>query len=459
MAQWSLTELSSVALFGRIDGEYYLPEYVSNQSTLSIIETVALPEWFFVSDGNHLSISKHFSDSGEIPYFRGQDVNDFFLENADPIKIPKKVYETTMMRRSHFLSGDVLLSIVGTIGSLSIVPDTIGEATGSCKIAILRSKGDCSPFLLAAYLISKYGQLQIKRNTRGAVQMGLILKDLSRIRVPKFSDVNQAQIETLVQNSISVNRQSKTLYSQAQHLLESELGLDKLSFRKPVGYTARFSELEQSRRLDPEYFNPVASSIVEIISSFNHVRLGANCSVGNGFPWNSKKFLEDNAGEPIVRIRNIRPSHIEIEELTSIIPEYARKIGYPKAKVGDVVVGMDGIKYFYASILGGECYINQRVAHLIWCPDAKISPEYATFIINSRVGQAQLLRDMTVATTVGHITSSNISKLLIPYVSDVFQSKITNLVRQSIEKKLESKRLLDQAKIRVEQIIEEMVRS
>ena len=31
---------------------------------------------------------------------------------------------------------------------------------------------------------------------------------------------------------------------QAQQLLEAELGLDKLTFQKPVGYTARFSDVD-----------------------------------------------------------------------------------------------------------------------------------------------------------------------------------------------------------------------
>ena len=72
-----------------------------------------------------------------------------------------------------------------------------------------------------------------------------------------------------------------------------------------------------------------------------------------------------------MRIRNIRPSHIDIDELTSIVPEYAQKVSFPKANRGDVVVGMDGIKYFYASILEDKCYVNQRVAHLTWRPGCK----------------------------------------------------------------------------------------
>ncbi len=158
-----------------------------------------LPQLFSVSDGNHLSVSRHFLDKGGVPYYRGQDINDFFIENASPARIPEEVYSSAMMGRSHFCAGDVLLSIVGTIGSLSIVPPTLGNATGSCKIAILRPKGSYSGSFLAAFLISKYGQLQIHRNTRGAVQMGLILKDLTRIRVPTPPEsklANQVQTGT-----------------------------------------------------------------------------------------------------------------------------------------------------------------------------------------------------------------------------------------------------------------------
>lgn len=154
MAVWSQASLSMVTNFDRCDGEYYLPCYVQNADRLSRIETVPLPVMFNVSDGNHLSVSKHLSEDGDVPYYRGQDINDFFLENAAPIRIPEKVFSSPIMRRSHFLANDVLLSIVGTIGSLSIVPESLDRATGSCKIAILRSKGKYSPFVLAAFLLS-----------------------------------------------------------------------------------------------------------------------------------------------------------------------------------------------------------------------------------------------------------------------------------------------------------------
>ena len=118
---------------------------------------------------------------------------------------------------------------------------------------------------------------------------------------------------------------------------------------------------------------------------------------------------------------------------------------------------MDGIKYFYASLLEGECYVNQRVCHLLPRSSKTISPEYAVFILNSIVGQAQLMRAMTVATTVGHITNRDVAKLVLPTISRTFHDEVTSLIRKSIDSQEESKRLLEQAKTRVEQLIEAAV--
>jgi type I restriction enzyme S subunit len=398
---------------------------------------------------------KNYDFQSPYRYLRGRDIKPFFILDDDSRYVPEADFQR--LKDYAVQHDDLMISVVGTLGNVAVCTSYDTPAIFSCKSTLFRSFG-ANPYYLLAYLNCHQGQLCLLRRQRGAVQTGLNIEDLKTIPIPRFDNEVESEITFSVRFAHKALRDSKEHYTQAQHLIESELGMDKLSFQKPVGYTAQFSELEQSRRLDAEYFDPVASSIVERISTFDHVRLGANCNVGNGFPWNSKKFLEDNSGEPVVRIRNIRPSHIDVEELSSIDPKYARNIGFPKAKEGDVVVGMDGIKYFYASLLEGDCYVNQRVAHLTWHPGAKISPEYATFIINSSIGQAQLLRDMTVATTVGHITNRNIFNLLIPFVSNAFHRKITNLIKQSIDKKQESKRLLYQAKTRVEQLIEEAVR-
>src|ERR1019366_3372527 len=89
------------------------------------------------------------------------------------------------MLRSHLQKGDVLLSIIGTIGQSSIVSDS-SPATCSCKLAILRPR-EVQPEYLATFLRSSYGRSQIERLTRGAVRMGILLEDMDQLVVARFS--------------------------------------------------------------------------------------------------------------------------------------------------------------------------------------------------------------------------------------------------------------------------------
>lgn len=48
------------------------------------------PDVSVVFDGNHLKITDSFSNTTDvIPYYRGQDVNTFFLKNVNPLRITK----------------------------------------------------------------------------------------------------------------------------------------------------------------------------------------------------------------------------------------------------------------------------------------------------------------------------------------------------------------------------------
>lgn len=458
MAVWTQPQLIETYLNRRIDSEFFDPEYIKAETETLECQTEKLGKLgvFFPGPFGSAFHVQNYDFKSSYRYIRGRDVKPFFLLDDDNRYIPESDFNR--LTKYSVLLQDLMISVVGTLGNVSICTEDDTPAIFSCKSTIFRAE-KIDPYYLLAYLNCHYGRMCLLRRQRGAVQTGLNIEDLHAVPVPRFKEGIEKQISSFVQSSRLAAKQAKAFYNQAQKLLESELGLDKLKLDKLVGYTAQFSELELSRRADPEYFDPVAASIVAKITEFDHIMLGSSFAVGNGFPWHSKKFLSDNSGEPVVRIRNIRPTHIDVDELTSIDRDYARKVGFSKANKGEIVIGMDGLKYFYASILEGDCYINQRVAHLKPLSNAKISSEYATFIINSRVGQTQLLRDMTIATTVGHITNRNIAKLVIPYVSDKFHDEITSLVRTSINKKQESKQLLDQAKSRVEQLIEEAVQA
>lgn len=104
----------------RIDSEFYSKSAINISDMLQSRSHDLLTTYVNVSDGNHMGISDHFTDEG-VPYYRGQDAGAFFIENSNPICIDEKTFELPVMKRSHLKKGDVILSIVGTIGSLSLV--------------------------------------------------------------------------------------------------------------------------------------------------------------------------------------------------------------------------------------------------------------------------------------------------------------------------------------------------
>lgn len=453
MGVWSEVKMSQVDAKSRFDSEYYLPEYINTELILDRIFTKKLPELFWVSDGNHLEVSKYFSNDNRcIPYYRGKDITDFFIENATPVRIPEHIFNSGMMRRSHFKACDVLLSIVGTIGSLSIVPEDFGNATGSCKLAILRKKNFCSPYYLAAFLLCKHGQAQVKRNTRGAVQMGLILKDFIKIRIPIFSPKVEKKIEELIKNSIIKNKLSKTYFIQAQKLLEKALGFDKLVLQKSKSYESTFNEVVTKGRVDADYYQTHFRIHEEHIRSIPTKPLGQIVNYSKGIEVGSSNY--SNSGKLFIRVSNIKENQV----VTGNSDKYVSNSLYNtlhtfKPNVGDILLTKDGTL--------GVCYVVDREIEGIisggimklQIKDLEIPAEYLGLVINSKVCKLQIERVCSGALIL-HWKPQDIANLNIPILNKATMNELSELVIKSKQAKKESEQLLEQAKRQVEDLIE-----
>jgi type I restriction enzyme S subunit len=454
MAVWSHISTSDLAGAMRLDAEFWQPTYLAKEKSIRAGNHVALGDLVSTfKKGVFYILASEYSDEG-IPFYRSSNVGEILpkdegLAYITPLK-HKAEYKTALAH------GDLMMVKTGRSGASVVLAP---QCNVSQDVIAIKVRGErVNPYFLALYLNTSFGSSEMNRWFQGQVQPHLSLDDARRILIALLPDATQLEIENLVKKSARLRTESVNAQHQASALFEAELGLDKLTFKMPVGYVAQASDLTKSRRADAEYYNPVAREIVRRIKGLRHTTLRESFEVGSGFPWRSSRFVSDNSGEPVVRIRNVKPHYIVPNELTSIQPEYANSVGVLKARRGDVVVGMDGIKYFYASILEGECFVNQRVCHLSPRPSSVLSSEYVAFVINSVAGQAQLMRDMTVATTVGHITNRDVAKLIVPTIGQSFHDELTALIRKSIDCKEESKRLLEQAKARVEKLIEEVVR-
>lgn len=451
MAVWSEVALSEVELT-RIDAEFYKPEYLAAKKAAGDRKLKS----YGVAVLHPAEFTRRYSDAGHF-ILLAQNNRDNHYDWSTKKRVSPSLLPAILRNRLEF--GDVTITRSGAnYGQTSAIGlELKKEPVYACAdLLILRSQS-IDGHLISTFLNSSVGKLLLDRGGYGAAQPHIAPSYIKEIPFPEVLRSVELEIKELILDSRKLTMESEERLVQAQTLLDSALGLNQLSAKNPISYTTQASAVADSRRMDAEYYGPAAREVVRKIIGLQHTTLRDSFSVQSGFPWNSAKFISDSSGEPVVRIRNIRPNFIVPDELTSIQSAYAKSIGAAKAHRGDVVVGMDGIKYFYASLLEGDCFINQRVCHLSPLTNSSISSEYAVFMINSIVGQAQLMRDMTVATTVGHITNRNVANLVLPTISQSFHDEITGLIRRSIDCIEESKRLVKQAKNRVEQLIEEAV--
>ena len=119
--------------------------------------------------------------------------------------------------------GDILISVVGTIGLVGIVGDTLDKANQTENCDKIINIKNVLPEYLYYYLISSFGQEEIRKGTVGAVQPKLPLKNVKDISVLYPAIEEQERIVNILSsidkkiemnNAINNNleQQAKVLY-------------------------------------------------------------------------------------------------------------------------------------------------------------------------------------------------------------------------------------------------------
>ena len=118
--------------------------------------------------------------------------------------------------------GDILLSIVGTIGLVGIVGKSLHQANQTENCVKLVNLNGIDPLFLYYFLLSPKGQEEIKRGTVGAVQAKLPIKNIENIEIslpPMAEQRRIAGILGAIDDKIENNRRINTnLELQAQAL-------------------------------------------------------------------------------------------------------------------------------------------------------------------------------------------------------------------------------------------------
>lgn len=440
----------------RIDSEFYAKENLKSLEVINRKAPKSLTEYLNVSDGNHMSISEHFTNDA-IPYYRGGDIYNFFIEQTQkPLNIPESVYAWPHMKRSHLQKGDVLISIVGAIiGNLSLVK-TNSKATCSCKLAILRPKS-IEPEFAAIFLQSKYGQNQIQKFRRGSGQTGLILEDFDQLLLPTLDAKFRLAIKEFVDLAFIKLESSKDKYNQAENLLLENLGLaDFQPSQEPVNVKSFSDSFGNSGRLDSEYYQVKYEQVVERIKSTNYDRLVDIVNIKKSIEPGSAHYSEN--GFPFVRVSDY--DKFGFSTPNKYLSDYfckenAEQIKKLKPKKETILFSKDGsVGTAYMLRKDADFITSSAILHLTVKDKTKIIPEYLTLALNSKLVQMQAERDAG-GSIILHWRVSEIENVVVPVIDFDKQREIADLVEESFKLKKQSEHLLEVAKSAVEMAIEQ----
>ncbi|MEY2341913.1 restriction endonuclease subunit S [Acidithiobacillus sp. IBUN Pt1247-S3] len=186
---------------------------------------IYLAEIVTIKGGKRLPAGKNLqSTPSKHPYIRVRDVGQRTLPREGIEYVPDDVFP--LISRYIVQENDVVLSIVGTIGALSIVDKFYDYASLTENCVRLTGLDYHDALYLYYYLSSRLGQQEIAQGTVGAVQPKLPIYNIEKIKVLWPKDKEKRKIFSYVlgrlDDKIALNRRiNQTLEAMAQALFKS----------------------------------------------------------------------------------------------------------------------------------------------------------------------------------------------------------------------------------------------
>lgn len=445
MAKIAEIKINDLGMALRFDSQFYQPEYLidtSHGKWLKIRDVLKKCEY-------GLSLAMNDEKQGH-PMFKMDDIDHTFLID-DHIRYAE--VSDSEHRRFKCKNNDVFFNRVNSeefVGRTGIFKSEIDAVFASYLIRLQPNDDVILPQYLNIFLNSKYGQKQINRYKRRAVnQANVNAQELQEFMIAIPAMTFQEKIAKLVDNSWDKLNQSKLLYQQAEKLLLQELSLENFVSEWVAGYETDFDSILGSLRMDAEYFQPKYKIVEDKIKKYK-----------NGWKYlpellKISKQKTEIDGDKIYHYIELADINVSLgvvnntnELIGADLPSRARM----SLQKGDVVVSS------VEGSIGKVALIDQDIENLIGSTGffvlrtKEFTPEVNLILCKSPIMQLLLAREAQ-GTILTAIPNKSLERVVVPFFTKEIQKKITSLVQESHKALYESRQLLGQAKREVEETI------
>lgn len=169
--------------------------------------------------------------------------------------------------------------------------------------------------------------------------------------------------------------------------------------------------------------------------AWEKVKLGECIDVISGFAFKTKDFC--NSGIPIIKIKNVDPPYVSLEDLTYIPVDLANKIPKYELSYDDILIAMTGSHINqWASVVGRvakvkyktRSMLNQRVGKIILKQNARANLDYIYYFLSRGEVKIELAAKAGGAANQANISPTDIKNLEIPFPSLKTQNKIADIL-------------------------------
>lgn len=305
------------------------------------------------------------------------------------------------------------------------------------------------PDYLNIFLNSKFGKKQIKRYSRRAVnQANVNAEELKLFRIATLPMSQQNVLKDLSDKSWSEIQKSKMFYTEANNLLLKELGLDNFEAKKKLFSVVNLSDCQKANRIDADFYQQKYFDLLSIILKNRSEKLKNIAKRISG----NQKITQDQEF-----------NYTEISDVDVLNGEVDSNKIIGKELPANAKIKVMGGELFISKVrptrgavaIVPECFSENHIVSGAFSVYLVGSPmrEYLQVVLKSCIGKLQMERP-TTGTSYPTITDQDVENLLIPILPKATQEKIADLVRKSHEARKKSKELLEEAKRKVEELIE-----
>lgn len=350
------------------------------------------------------------------------------------------------------IPGEILVEVKGLAEKVALVPDDFPQevlVTGTLyKMLINEIKAN--RYYVLVYLLSRFGKHFRDRLKTNTLISYVNKEQLYNIPIPLLPDTVQTEISNLYQNAYSFFVRSKRLYGEAEQMLLDALGMPNLDLSESVNYHSSLSNAWGAGRLDAEYFHPEKLRILDELSQMPGKMV-------RDYFYSARSLLTPQR-EMVEAVYNYDLTHALRYFLDDDIEHVsASELGSTKKRFwsGDLVVSR--LRSYLKEIAvvatpkGASC-VGSTEFIVLRSRNGNVSPELLLTYLRSAPVQ-NILKWCQDGSNHPRFQEQELLAIKIPDRILGIQVEIQNLIHRGIEAYRDSRRLLDQSKQKVEQLI------